>query len=74
VTFALTFRVAVRALLRNKTRSSLTTLGVVIGVAAFIATVALGAGAQARVADAFASMGTNLLVVLPGSSVAGLSP
>ena len=64
-------RVALRALLRNKTRSALTTLGVVIGVAAVIATVAIGAGAQARVAETFAAMGTNLLVVLPGSSTSG---
>jgi putative ABC transport system permease protein len=60
-------RVALRALLRNKLRSGLTTLGVVIGVAAVIATVGLGEGAKAKVMDTFASMGTNLLIVLPGS-------
>jgi putative ABC transport system permease protein len=66
-----TFRIALRALLRNKTRSFLTTLGIVIGVAAVIAMVAIGEGAKARVEGAFAAMGTNLLVVLPGSSASG---
>jgi putative ABC transport system permease protein len=71
VTALLTLRVALRALTRNKTRSALTTLGVVIGVAAVIATVGIGEGARARVAETFAAMGTNLLIVLPGSSSAG---
>ncbi|MGC3998993.1 MAG: ABC transporter permease [Anaeromyxobacter sp.] len=66
-----TLRVALRALVRNKTRSVLTTLGVVIGVAAVIATVGIGNGAAARVADTFAAMGTNLLIVLPGSLTSG---
>jgi putative ABC transport system permease protein len=66
-----TFRVAVRALLRNPTRSALTTLGIVIGVAAVIAMVAIGEGAKAKVTAAFASMGSNLLIVLPGSTTAG---
>ena len=68
---AQTFRVALRALLRNKMRSFLTTLGVVIGVAAVIAMVAIGEGAKARVEEAFASMGTNLLIILPGSTTKG---
>jgi ABC-type antimicrobial peptide transport system, permease component len=58
-------RVAVRALLRNKMRSFLTTLGVIIGVSAVIAMVAIGEGAKARVEESFASMGSNLLVVPP---------
>ncbi|HVY46007.1 MAG TPA: ABC transporter permease [Minicystis sp.] len=66
-----TLRIALRALLRNKTRSLLTTLGIVIGVAAVIAMVAIGEGAKSRVESAFTSMGTNLLVVLPGSTSAG---
>ena len=66
-----TLRVALRALLRNKTRSALTTLGVVIGVAAVIATVGIGDGARARVEETFAAMGTNLLIVLPGSTSSG---
>ncbi|MFI5142700.1 MAG: ABC transporter permease [Thermoanaerobaculales bacterium] len=66
-----TLRVAIRALLRNKMRSFLTTLGIIIGVSAVIAMVAIGEGAKAQVAAQFASMGSNLLVVLPGSSSAG---
>jgi putative ABC transport system permease protein len=66
-----TIRVAVRALLRNKLRSFLTTLGIIIGVAAVIAMVAIGEGAKARVEEAFASMGTNLLVLMPGSTTSG---
>jgi len=66
-----TFRVAVRALGRNKLRSFLTTLGVVIGVSAVIAMVAIGDGAKARVEETFAAMGSNMLIVLPGTSTAG---
>jgi putative ABC transport system permease protein len=64
-------RVAVRAILRNKMRSFLTTLGVVIGVGAVIAMVAIGEGAKARVAESFASMGSNILIVLSGSTTSG---
>ncbi len=64
-------RLAVRSLLRNTLRSFLTVLGVIIGVGAVIAMVAIGEGAKARVEQAFASMGTNLLIVMPGSSTAG---
>ncbi|HYV47433.1 MAG TPA: ABC transporter permease [Myxococcaceae bacterium] len=66
-----TSRVAGRALLRNKMRSFLTVLGVIIGVGAVIAMVALGEGAKQRVQDAFASMGSDLLIVLPGSTSRG---
>jgi len=52
-------------------RSLLTALGVVIGVGAVIAMEAIGEGAKARVAQTFESMGTNLLIVLPGSTSAG---
>jgi putative ABC transport system permease protein len=61
-------RVASRALVRNKLRSFLTALGVVIGVGAVIAMVAIGEGAKERVRQTFASMGTNLLVVQSGST------
>ena len=64
-------RVAIRALLRNKMRSFLTTLGIIIGVAAVIAMVAIGEGAKAQVEASFASMGSNLLIVLPGSTTSG---
>jgi putative ABC transport system permease protein len=63
-----TVRVALRAILRNKLRAFLTTLGIVIGVGAVIAMMAIGAGAKAQVEQAFAAMGTNILIVLPGST------
>ena len=62
-----TIRVAVRARGRNTLRSFLTALGIIIGVGAVIAMVAIGEGAKARVEQAFSSMGTNLLMVMPGS-------
>ena len=65
---AQTIPLAVRALLRNKTRSFLTMLGVIIGVASVISMVAVGEGAKAKVEGVFASMGTNLLIVLSGST------
>ncbi len=66
-----TTRVAARAIVRNKMRSFLTALGVVIGVAAVIAMMAIGAGAKQQIDDAFAAMGTDLLIVQSGSSQAG---
>ena len=66
-----TIRVAVRALLRNKLRSFLTTLGIIIGVFAVIAMVAVGEGAKASVEASFASMGSNLLMILPGTTTRG---
>ena len=64
-------RVAGRALVRNKMRSALTALGIVIGVGAVIAMVAIGEGARRRVEATFEAMGTNLLIVLPGSATSG---
>jgi len=64
-------RVAIRAILRNKLRAFLTTLGIVIGVGAVIAMMAIGAGAKAQVEQAFAAMGTNILIILPGSTSTG---
>jgi putative ABC transport system permease protein len=69
--FFVTFLVAMRALWRNKTRSFLTTLGVVIGVASVILGVAIGEGARSSVEKVFAGMGTNLLIVLSGSTTSG---
>ena len=71
MTLLQTFRIAIRALLRNKMRSLLTMLGVVIGVGAVIAMVAIGEGAKARVEASFASMGSNLLIILPGTTTKG---
>jgi putative ABC transport system permease protein len=64
-------RIAVRALRVNKLRSALTMLGIVIGVGAVITMVAVGAGAQARVAEQIQSLGSNMLIVLSGSVLAG---
>ena len=64
-------RVAWRALLRNRMRSFLTTLGVIIGVAAVIAMVAIGEGAKARVEQSFAAMGTSMLIVMSGTTTSG---
>src|SRR5262245_46368714 len=66
-----TFRVALRALMRNKLRSLLTTLGMIIGVWAVIVSVAVGEGAKAKIEEAFAAMGSNLLVIMPGSNTSG---
>jgi len=71
VNIFVTLRIALRAILRNKLRSFLTTLGIVIGVAAVIAMMAIGAGARAKVENAFAAMGTNLLIVMPGTTTSG---
>ena len=60
-------KIAWRALGRNKLRSSLTLLGIVIGVSAVITMVSLGQGAQRMVEDQIQSIGTNLLFVTPGS-------
>jgi putative ABC transport system permease protein len=62
-----TFRIAFRALARNKMRSFLTGLGIIIGVGAVIAMVSIGEGAKRGIEDRFASMGTNMLFVRPGS-------
>jgi putative ABC transport system permease protein len=64
-------RVALRALRVNKLRSALTMLGIIIGVGAVIAMVGVGAGAQARVAEQIQSLGSNLIIVLSGSTSAG---
>jgi putative ABC transport system permease protein len=64
-------RSALRALRANLLRSALTMLGIVIGVAAVIAMVAVGSGAQTQVADQIRSLGANLLLVQPGSSRQG---
>ena len=59
------------ALRRNRMRSLLTSLGVIIGVGALIVTVASGEGAKAVLEEQLATLGTNLLIVLPGSSTLG---
>ena len=60
-------KVALRALAVNKLRSALTMLGIIIGVAAVIVMVAVGAGAQARVEEQIRALGSNLLLILSGA-------
>ncbi len=60
-------RIAIRALRVNMLRSILTMLGIIIGVGAVIAMVAIGSGAQARVSEQIQSLGSNLIIVRPGS-------
>jgi putative ABC transport system permease protein len=60
-------KIAFRALRVNKMRSALTMLGIIIGVAAVIAMVAVGSGATARIQEQIASIGSNLIIILPGS-------
>jgi putative ABC transport system permease protein len=67
IDFRSVLRLALGALARNKSRSLLTMLGVVIGVAAVIVTIAIGAGARISVTQQISSLGSNLVIVLPGS-------
>jgi putative ABC transport system permease protein len=67
----MTFRIALRALGRNKLRAFLTMLGIIIGVGAVIAMVAIGEGAKATIRAQIASLGTNVLIVLPGTATQG---
>src|SRR5687767_15396860 len=64
-------RIALRALRVNKLRSILTMLGIIIGVGAVITMIAIGAGAQAQVEEQIKALGTNLIIVTPGSVTAG---
>jgi putative ABC transport system permease protein len=64
-------KVAAQSILRNKMRTVLTMLGIVIGVAAVIVMVAVGFGARTRIADQIRNLGTNMIIVTPGSSVQG---
>jgi putative ABC transport system permease protein len=67
----MTLRIAFKALGRNKLRTALTMLGMIIGVAAVIAMVAMGTGAQAQIEEQIKSTGTNLVTVFPGSANVG---
>src|SRR5437868_8255078 len=66
-----TFRIARRALIRNKLRSGLTVLGVVIGIAAVTTMVSIGQGAGQIIRTEFQNFGSNVLVVLPASKESG---
>src|SRR6478609_5731276 len=62
-----TLSLAISALLRNKMRSMLTMLGIVIGVAAVVMMQSMGRGATAYVGDAISGLGSNMLIVIPGT-------
>jgi putative ABC transport system permease protein len=67
----MTFRIAFKALGRNKLRTGLTMLGMIIGVAAVITLVAMGNGAQAAIEDQIKSAGTNMITVNAGNATQG---
>jgi len=66
-----TFKISLRALRTNKMRSALTMLGIIIGVGAVITMLAVGTGASSKITEQISSMGSNLLIVFPGSITAG---
>ena len=66
-----TIRISFRALRVNKMRSALTMLGIIIGVGAVITMLAVGTGARQRIGEQIASIGSNLIMVVPGSTTAG---
>jgi putative ABC transport system permease protein len=66
-----TVQMAAAALRTNRLRTALTALGVIIGVGAVVTMMAIGAGAQARVAEQIRSLGSNLIIVLSGSITSG---
>lgn len=68
------FRVAMQALVANRLRSALTTLGVVIGVMSVVLLVAIGQGAREEITGAIEGLGSNLLFVLPGDGDFGAAP
>src|ERR687898_2124394 len=63
----MTFRIAFKALARNKMRTALTMLGMIIGVAAVITMVALGTGAQSSIESQIQAAGTNMIIVSAGN-------
>jgi putative ABC transport system permease protein len=69
-----TLKLALRALWRSKVRSALTMIGIVFGIAAVIAMVAFGQGAQASVKEVFANLGTNTLILSNASSRSTMGP
>jgi len=66
-----TLRVALRALVRNQLRSLLTALGIIVGIAAVIAMLAVGQGASTMIEGQLASIGSNMIVVMPGAVTSG---
>ena len=68
---AMTFRIAFKALGRNKMRTGLTMLGMIIGVSAVITLVAMGNGAQSAIEDQIKGAGTNMITVNAGNASQG---
>jgi ABC-type antimicrobial peptide transport system permease subunit len=66
-----TIRTALRALRRNPMRATLTTLGIIIGIAAVIAMMEIGNGASAAIQNSIASMGANNIIIMPGTAASG---
>jgi putative ABC transport system permease protein len=64
----MTFKIALRALARNKLRAFLTMLGIIIGVGAVIAMVAIGEGAKSTIRSQISALGTNVLIILPAAT------
>jgi len=64
-------KTAFKSIFKNRMRSLLTSLGIIIGVSAVIVMVAIGEGSQKRIEEGIQSLGTNLIVVFPGASTAG---
>ena len=62
---------ALRALRMNRLRTSLTMLGMIIGVAAVVLMMAIGKGAQSKINESIESMGSNLFIVVPGATSSG---
>lgn len=71
INIPITFKISLRALKANKMRSGLTMLGIIIGVAAVIAMLAIGSAARQKVSEEIAGMGSNLLIVFSGATSAG---
>src|SRR5262245_23792750 len=71
IKFLRTLRMAILALRRNVLRSALTTLGIIIGVAAVIAMMEIGQGSSKAIQETIARMGANNLLVLPGAGASG---
>ncbi len=67
MSFTMIFRVALRAIWRNKIRSLLTALGIIVGIAAVIAVVAIGTGAGDQMKSSISSMGNNLVMIFPNA-------
>jgi len=66
-----TIKIALRALWVNKMRSALTMLGIIIGVSAVIIMLAVGTGVSRKVSSQISSIGSNLIIIMPGSTSQG---